>query len=309
MKIKIYSKLNSKGILHHVLPVIVIVLFGLIGGAYFVLRSDAAPLAASSTTTSTTVSSPASTDVKANPFDTSTVDGSVTPNTPTGCTSAFGWCFYWVKGSDPEQGTGASVDMLVSKPTLGANDDHSLAELWLGNSTDTNAVEFGWRVFKGAPDTNPRLFAYHWVNDKYTCYVSSSKSCGFVPAPNASVKIGQILPTGKATFRVNYNATTKRWNYYFNGEWIGYFPGTIWSGNFASVRNVHVYGEVSASATHRSQTQMGNGQAGWSTGSAYFSGYKLLGGSTTGAFSTFKASYPYSVGITGAHSFHYGGTP
>lgn len=181
-------------------------------------------------------------------------------------------CFYYADMSEGGvTNTGASVSITQADPTLGLKDGHSLAELAVGDY-NYNYVEVGWVVDRGLNgDSLPHLFVFHWVNQvPSNCY----NGCGFVTLPG-SYSVGQALKVGpKGLFSIKY--TNNEWLVSYDNQRIGYFPESIWSGNFTSSDTVQAFGEVASDSSTKPETQMGNGILGTKPGSAILSNLTLL---------------------------------
>ena len=155
--------------------------------------------------------------------------------------------------------------------------EHSISQLWIntgtcealnGNScasgTAIQSVELGWMVQSHINgDTNPHIFAFSTQNG----YAGGSGSgcynltCSeFVQVTNPAYfpgqTIGGIVPpsVGKAPVEiafqvfnpgVSYPAAYHNWYVYVNGSLIGYYPGTLFSGQMVTqASSMAVGGEV-----------------------------------------------------------------
>jgi len=202
--------------------------------------------------------------------------------------------------------TGVSATLSQAEPAVGQSpgtENHSLIELAVESSDGTQAIEIGWivdQVLNG--DSLPHLFVYHWVNGGTSCY----NTCGFM-------QIGGVAPGSALTinttgiFAISYFSGA--WNLSYNGSPIGYFPESLWSGNFTQIGFIQVFGEVEISPSSTTQCiQMGNGIAGNTSGSATISNLTLTGSSSAAAFSPY-ATVPstYSYGSASANGVSIGG--
>jgi len=208
---------------------------------------------------------------------------------------------------------GVAANFKIAKPTVKSTDYHSLAEIAIESADEQQIVEIGWTVdpttFSGssAPSA-PHLFAYHWVNGQETCY----NGCGYVAYSGATVAVGADLTSvigQELTFAIQNTGTA--WWLGYNGQWIGYFPLTIWSGATPPATFAHgglnqLFGEVALS-TPTSCTDMGNGLPSSDSGSARVASTTYVNGPTVSlTVGSTHANYPTTV-IT-ARTFRYGGT-
>jgi Neprosin len=240
-------------------------------------------------------------------FPGSTASNVIEPNATTTylCGSAFS-CYYYVGANQwGLSATGASVAFTQAKPTVGANDFHSVTELAVESSDGRQIVEVGWIVTQNVNGDNlPHLFVFHWVNGNATCY----NGCGFVPV-STPVPAGGVVSVGTiGKFKIQFK--NNRWQIIYNGYLVGYFPESIWGGSFTKAFEVQVFGEVCGSPTTYPKTQMGNGILGSKLSSAIIKNYALLGSTIAPALSPYGinvnyTSYTYSNAT--ATSLHYGG--
>jgi Neprosin len=238
---------------------------------------------------------------------TGVVKSSSTNTVPASCTSEDGACYYWVGGD--QQGlnaTGATVSFTQAKPVVGPADYHSLTELAVESSNDQQIVELGWIVADGINhDTDPSLFVSYWVNGTFGCY---NLGCGFVETKGAKIHPGAKLKVGAiGTFKINFS--DDRWNLYYDGASVGYFPESLWTVTFKRANLIQVFGEVAASQTLPPESQMGDGILGSATGSAVIKSFELDGTTSVADLN----SYVYAVrtvyddGGVGTTGLNYGG--
>jgi hypothetical protein len=172
-------------------------------------------------------------------------------------TSEDGSCFYWASASDIRADQGGGLTMTIERPSVVGADPigtgHSLEEMSVqaGPSYD-NIVEVGSIVLSG--ETDPQLFVYHWVDGVQTCY----DGCGYqqysntyYPGMDLSAMVGQSVYNGYVYYKGN-------WWAWFNDQWLGYFPGSLWDGQFQASQQVQWFGEVAATQ-FPPLTQMGDG--------------------------------------------------
>jgi len=202
---------------------------------------------------------------------------------------------------------GVGALLTVAKPTVGAADWHSLAEIAVQSADTKQAVEIGWTVDRSTNgDEETHLFVYHWIDGKSTCY----NTCDFVPLAGASIAPGATLATDVVkAFGIQYS--DGNWWVAFDSEWIGYFPGKVWSGNYTKGGIVQVYGEIAASTTTPC-TQMGNGKkpddedAVVAAAAAKISSVTYVNGPTV-ALTVSKTSDLYTTLQSTDRTFRYGG--
>jgi hypothetical protein len=143
--------------------------------------------------------------------------------------------------------------LTVARPTLAAEDYHSLGELAAESANLKQIVEVGWTVDRGLfNDDFPHLFVYHWVDGNETCY----NGCGWQQY-SANVRPGQVLTVGSKP-RLDIFQWQGNWWIGVDAEWIGYFPGSLWDGRFTKAFMAQWFGEVYASSS-RPCSDMGNG--------------------------------------------------
>lgn len=150
------------------------------------------------------------------------------------------------------EGTWANIH--VTKPEVGANDIHSLAEITVQSADESDAVEVGWMVSRGVNgDADPHLFVFRWIDDQPGCY----NACGWTQY-SSTVKPGDTLPVeGQKRFGIQF--FEGNWWVAYNSEWIGYFSGSLWGNQWTKGGVTQWFGEVAAGSAS-SCTDMGNGE-------------------------------------------------
>lgn len=199
--------------------------------------------------------------------------------------------------------------------------EHTLAEIWaigeLPGYSSYSDVEFGWinQAFE-AGNFAPDLFVYRFDDGMPTCF----NACGFVQVSNS---VGHVVgyPIGDAAslFTVGpahrYQVYEEATNWYvaIDGEVVGYYPPAAWTQEpLTDLTLEEAGGEISSATTNpQPQTTMGDGVAGASEGSAYWSELedRSQGSQRAVNFVTKGENTPsaYSVGAPGGNSFRYGG--
>jgi hypothetical protein len=141
---------------------------------------------------------------------------------------------------------------------------HSVGEIVAGTQDGKQLVEVGWN--KEHSDVWPELFVFHWRNGLPTCY----NGCGYVQV-SSNIYPGMPLSEGETFLQIVhwYNNVGWAWWIYAYGEWIGYFPDSLWNNQFTNVEAGQWFGEVSMpNSTNLGCAWMGNGLYGSQTGAA-----------------------------------------
>ena len=188
------------------------------------------------------------------------------------------------------------------KPYVDPADYHSLAEL-VGQSADgQNMIEIGWTVDPGLNhDRRPHLFVFHWVDGNPTCY----NGCGYVQVSQTRYPGMPVTVTGTPNrYAIRFDG--KRWWVGYQGEWIGYFPGSVWSGNFTSIAMTQWFGEVAASSPQPC-TQMGNGNFGSASAAAAIAAEKLGPGAAAAQPGEITDPSLYAIGSFSGTGYRFGG--
>lgn len=250
----------------------------------------------------------------------------------TTCPGSPAKCYSYVAGSQAVTNTGAAGTFEVGAPYLKSTDYHSLAENAVirdDGSGIRQIVELGWTVDPVVNgNSTPALFVYSWKNGATSCY----NGCGYVDyAANTTVYAGMPLTAGQQmAYRILYDSTTPAggaWWIWVDpdaggataGNWIGYFPQSVWSGlavPFTSANGYQLFFEL-AHTTVESCSDMGNGQQGsggagasprpsFIASAAYFSGGSWVNGSLINFLSPVTTKWTYNA--PSVRTF-YGGGP
>jgi len=218
-----------------------------------------------------------------------------------------GACYYYADYNAVSlSATGATVQITQAHPKVDSNDYHSLAELRVEDSGNNQAIEIGWTVDPILNhDSYTRLFIFYWVNGVGACY----DGCGFVPIPNAkNYKPIQRLATNGTVGTYAINFSNNEWVLSYNGVAFGYFPESLWNGNFTNVGAVQIYGEVASRSSNTPESQMGNGKLGTITGASSFKNLTIQNNTTTPQYYFGSVnSKIYSYGNATSNGFNFGG--
>jgi hypothetical protein len=189
------------------------------------------------------------------------------PDPPCAGMVEYGGCYYWSYASDERTAQGGGVTMTIENPavaeTATPEAGHSLEEMSVqAGPDDGDIVEIGSIVW--SDNTDPWLFVFHWINGKKTCYYA----CGFVPQSSVYYPGMSLAPLVGDTVYNGYVFWQGSWWAWFNDQWLGYFPASIWDNQFEGSTQVQWFGEVEATAGVPPQTQMGDGLFASSTAAA-----------------------------------------
>ena len=174
-------------------------------------------------------------------------------------TPNFGTCYYYGTAAVQREADGGGMTMDICNPTYDGSggSGHTLDEIAVqGGTGDGNIVELGWNIsISQYANTNPHLFVFHWKNWEPTCY----DGCGwqqwsstYFPGMDLSALIGRHVYVGYVFWKGN-------WWAWFDNQWLGYFPGSEWDGEYTKNQKIQWFGEV---ATHNgvpAKTDMGAG--------------------------------------------------
>lgn len=223
----------------------------------------------------------------------------------TGCT-LFATSQYYCRAGAYQYVTsdGAYMSTPVQSPLVASADYHSLAEMAVESADGQQIIEIGWRVYR-PQDQTPRLFIYHWINGRGTCYNSG---CGFVQSTSTTITPNMALTPSSTPVQFAIEYFQGNWWYGYNGTWFGYLPGSLWSVPFTKAGLVQNFGEVSSTTT-RPCSNMGNGAMGTSTAATAVTGVGYYNTTTAASVTRFTPddSTLYDSQVTSANSFRYGG--
>lgn len=192
------------------------------------------------------------------------------PQDPPACDGVawFGSCYYYASAAFSTVADGGGMTNSIEKPayvnTGGAG--HSLDEIAVqGGTNNGNIIEMGWLVSTDQEgNANPHIFVYHWKNWVGTCY----DGCGWQQWSSTyhpGMDIGSAV--GKKVY-IGYVLYEGNWWGWFDDQWMGYFPGSEWNGQYTKTSLIQWFGEVASANGIPPKTQMGNGQLPSSQGAA-----------------------------------------
>jgi hypothetical protein len=180
------------------------------------------------------------------------------PPDPPGCNgySYFGSCYYYGPASFASAADGGGMTMRIERPDFHGT-GHSLDEISVqGGTGNGNIVELGWNVSTSQyPDADPHLFVFHWIDWTPTCYDTCGwhqYSATYFPGMNLGPLVGRDAYVGYVFYQGN-------WWAWFDNQWLGYFPGSEWSGSFTQSSMIQWFGEVATSNGIPPGVEMGNG--------------------------------------------------
>jgi hypothetical protein len=220
----------------------------------------------------------------------------------SGITYHYAGVYQYVSGA-----SGASAQWGQFQPTVASTDAHSLGEMWVGSSDLKQGVEVGWIVdpsFEGDGDSLPHLFVFHWVDGNPTCY----DGCGWEQVSQSRYP-GMVVALTREPQEVIYRYFNSAWWVWYQSEWIGFFPESLWTASFSSAELVEWYGEVAGAVAPKSQ--MGDGLLADEANAAFMTSLQvedLSGESRLASIVSLKLTDPgaYELSVVDA-GFRFGG--
>jgi neprosin-like protein len=167
-------------------------------------------------------------------------------------------CFYYAGASETRDAQGGGLTMAIERPAYvgTGGPGHTLEEMSVqGGPSNGNIVEIGSSVSTDQfGDSDPHLFVYHWVNGTQTCYSCNWQqySNTYYPGMNLAGQVGQQVYNGYVYYQGN-------WWAWYNDQWVGFFPGSLWNGAFQTSQLIQWFGEVATQNGLPPRTQMGDG--------------------------------------------------
>ena len=172
------------------------------------------------------------------------------PSDPKTASCSSGICYDWAVSNQHISNKGIFALISQHNPEIDpVNGIYSLAGVVVIGGK--NRVEFGWRKAKG---NVPRLVTTWWKNGVKKC---DNAGCGWVQFSNKYYP-GMSISTDGSTklYEIEYN--NGDWWIYWNGEYLGYYPGVLWNGQFVQGTDIVYRGGV-VSKVPVTTTDMGNG--------------------------------------------------
>lgn len=169
--------------------------------------------------------------------------------------------------------TGAGADINLWAPTLrSTNEKQTISQIWIvgeSASEQVQTLEVGWEIQPDAGWGNKPIVFIYSTQDGYVTTGCHNLDCsdfvqtstrhvlGAQPAAGFSIAGGKQTMLG-VEFQKN---TDGNWWLRLDGEWIGYYKASLYSGDLANGRVAYVSagGEVSTNSGVAS-TRMGSGQ-------------------------------------------------
>jgi hypothetical protein len=195
------------------------------------------------------------------------------PPPPPACDgiASFGSCYYYGSAAFSTVADGGGMTQSIEKPQYvnSGGAGHTLDELAVqGGTNNGNIVEIGWLVSSEQyGNANPHIFVFHWKDWNPTCY----DGCGWVQWSNTyrpGMDLGNAI--GKKVY-IGWVYYQGNWWAWFDNQWMGYFPGSEWNGNYKKTSLIQWFGEVASVNGIPPKTDMGDGQLPASTGAASMS--------------------------------------
>jgi hypothetical protein len=173
-----------------------------------------------------------------------------------------------VRTSQSGYGTGGVIS--IHNPALYNSSDHSLAQISIEKDQHNGQFYDQYGVVEAGFIKHvdyPRLLIAHWRFNRYRW------AEGFVHTHRtyrASMDLRSFVGSGRRFYIKQHNGN---WWVYFNDGWVGYFPGSLWNGQFGRGNRSHWFGEVySARNLQPPRTDMGNGLFPGNTSAASITG-------------------------------------
>ena len=227
-----------------------------------------------------------------------------------GRTPADSFGYFYVAFGEVATMTGAGAALTLAQPRVSTVDYHSLAEIAVESTAGRQLIEIGWNIDPGVNtgDVAPHLFSYHWIDGAGTCY----NGCGWVQV-SATHAPGMPVAVDAAphVFQIEHRADARWWLTY-DGDDLGYYPDTEWSGGYTAGGFTQWFGEVAAGAEASPCTEMGNAKRGTEPDSDSFSGIYIFDAAGTQApaavhMTSLTDAAAYAQGRVTTSSFGFGG--
>jgi len=151
----------------------------------------------------------------------------------------------WAAASEHVNSLGGSSYVNVWRPQV-FGVQNSASQQWYATAPEPfvtyQSVECGWRVGTPSPpfDGNPRLFVYYTPDNHVSgCYNLLCPGSGFRQRGSTAVLGGTLTVSqsggNQYDYVMGFFLTGGAWWFNFNGDWIGYYPTSLFgSGRLAS---------------------------------------------------------------------------
>ncbi len=171
----------------------------------------------------------------------------------------YGSCYYYGSAAYTRDADGGGMTMTIERPVYDGSggSGHSLDEIAVqGGTGNGNIIELGWNVSTSQyGNANPHLFVFHWMDWSPTCYDACNwqqYSATYFPGMDLGSLVGRSVYIGYVYYEGN-------WWAWFDNQWLGYYPGSEWSGDYTRNSLIQWFGEVSTANGVPPHTDMGNG--------------------------------------------------
>lgn len=207
------------------------------------------------------------------------------------------WYYQYAVATFDDTATGLAWDMNVESPWKSSADYHTLEQAAVcKDGTAMDCIELGWiktnsSTVCSAGSSVPCLFVGRRTGGVFGGYNSADAS--YVDeAANTTINAGISLNGavgGQRHFRIVHNTSTNpdQWEVWYgtgaNGStWkqrVGYWPDTVWSGNFTSAGFTELYGEITSDQREQADqcTDMGKNVTATTTAGFKLNNIDLLG--------------------------------
>jgi Neprosin len=190
------------------------------------------------------------------------------PAPPCDGVAWYGSCYYYGSAAFSTAADGGGMTNSIEKPAYvnTGGEGHSLNEIAVqGGASNGDIIEMGWFVDSEMEgNVNPHIFVYHWINGAETCY----DTCGWQQWSSTYHPGMDLGSAGGKKVYIGYVLYQRNWWAWFDDQWMGYFPGSEWNGQYTKTSLIQWFGEVASANGIPPKTQMGNGQFPSSTNAA-----------------------------------------
>ena len=214
--------------------------------------------------------------------------------------------------SSTDQADGASLNSSIHQCYLSSGvqgDVHCLFELAVRDFSGDQTIEVGYHSdVQVNPNGTVRVWVGSWTNAAFNGYNGGG---GWTDAPGCNPCAGDSIAADIGTtkaFKIEHNTGSSRWDVSYNGNVIGYYPDSTWSGGFTKTRFIQAFGET-ATKYVESCTDMGNGVLAASGAGAEVNSFALINSTASPslASSVVTNSAAWNVSMTSGTAFRWGG--